>query len=125
MLNLFPIQFLALFAFFILRIFVGIALIIIAKRIDAAYQNGDIRMSVFVRWFLKCVLLGAGALFIVGMLTQLAALIIVVVSVTMLMFPFAHLQTQLPDRLVWFLLLGASLTLFITGAGVLAIDLPI
>ena len=97
----------------------------IAKRIEKAYKQNDISMSIFFRWGSKLVLVGAGILFIIGMYTQLAALVTILVSVVMILFTFSNLRSQIPDRMVWFLLLGASLSLFITGAGVLAIDLPI
>lgn len=124
MLNLFPIQFLALFAYFILRICVGVFLILFAKKM----KKGILTQFPERTWranFHYGLYLSIGGLFIIGMLTQFAALFTMCVSAYMFFFSPKSLKDHLPDRHTWLLLFGANCSLFITGAGVLAVDLPI
>ncbi|MCA9363638.1 hypothetical protein KC727_00225 [Candidatus Kaiserbacteria bacterium] len=132
MLNLFPIQFLSLIAYAILRIIVGALLVRIGythivRRVDLLPLRGFSfgrysTMLVLLFGYLEVVI---GTLFVVGLYTQAAALAGIVLSLYMLIrytrFPSPHI----PDRTFYILLLAASLSLFITGAGIFAFDLPI
>lgn len=130
MLNLFPIQFLAMLAYAVLRIFVGMTLIHLG--LSHAKHRATLRDA-----FATLPLGGAGAvmlpiaetiiglMFFFGFLTQLAALVGIALSLKFLIL-YRHLAHPLiPSRSFYFLLLGASLSLLVTGAGAFAIDLPI
>ena len=66
-----------------------------------------------------------GTLFILGLCTQIAALIVILMSFKMLFLRKYFPHDALPSRLTYLLLLGISCCLFITGAGAFAFDLPI
>ncbi len=131
MLNLVPIQFLALFAYFILRLTVGLVFFSLARahwrhRTELATDlnrpfipgTGAITLLVFVEILI-------GTLFIIGLFTQLAAVLALITALKFIIFRsyFSHHSFPTPQTL--FLLIGITITLFITGAGVLAFDLPI
>lgn len=132
MLNPFPIQWLVMLAYFILRLFVVVSLYIIAKHKIVHYRE----LVTSTHWpllpqhalpiqLLIITELGVAFFLLIGMGTQYAALVLIALSVKMLLWHKRFEQTLIPPRLVYFLLLGCGLCLFITGAGVLAIDLPI
>lgn len=66
-----------------------------------------------------------GTLFVLGLYTQIAALITILMSIKMIVLRNRFNHPALPSRLIYFLFLGIGCSLFITGAGVLAFDLPI
>lgn len=132
MLNPFPIQFLALFAYFLLRLFVGSVLIYLA--LSHHKHREELKDILTFSWFsygrfvTTSVIVGEfiiGSLLIAGAYTQYAALAVMALCFKMIIMRnwFAH--SSFPSRLFYFLLLGTSLSLFITGAGALAFDLPI
>lgn len=130
LLNPFPIQFLALFAYLILRLFVGGLLIWFGHKHFSA--RSELKGALRVRWWpfsgtTVLVLVGSelilGAMFVLGAYTQVAALLTIGLCLKMLFFRFRH--PAIPPRSFYVLLLAAALSLFITGAGALAIDLPI
>lgn len=132
MLNIFPIQFLAPLAYFLLRVCVGFIMIRLGIRharnhTDIA-QNFSFPFFPFPRFSIICmsiVELCMGTLFILGLYTQIAALITVLLSFKIIMFSRYFTHPLIPSRMFYTLLFFASLSLFITGAGVFAFDLPI
>ena len=122
MLNPFPIQFLALFAYFILRVFVAIVLLHIARTQYTNYRPAPIPNKI------KTVLAGEvllSGLFIIGVHTQYASLLLAVLSIYALHDTTSHKFLLHIPTTTALLLLAISLSLFITGAGVFAVDLPI
>lgn len=132
MLNPFPIQFLALFGYFIIRVVTGFCFVYLAKK------HWRVRHELYdvlkLPWFpfgkLTAVLfivfeLLIGLMFILGWYTQIAALLTLTMSLKMLVLRNRFVTPHLPDRLTYFLIFGISCLLFITGAGIFAFDLPI
>ncbi len=132
MLNLFPIQFLALFAYFILRIITGLVFLNLGlkhykKREELSsvlilpiFPFGKISVIILITFELII-----GTLLILGLFTQIAAILIILTSVKMLFLRHRFTHDSLPSKLTYFLLLGIGISLLITGAGVFAFDLPI
>jgi uncharacterized membrane protein YphA (DoxX/SURF4 family) len=132
MLNPFPIQFLALFAYFLLRVFLGSILIYLGL-LHYKHRN-ELKHILKLSWFpygtLVAFVFPAGELFIgslivLGAYTQYAALAAALMSIKMLVIRNCFNHSSLPSKLFYFLFLGVSISLFITGAGALAFDLPI
>lgn len=132
MLNPFPIQFLALFAYFLLRLCVGSVLIYLGLK-HFSYRE-ELRHVLTLSWFpfgrftaytFACAEILIGAFLIAGAYTQYAVLLLMLMSTKMLVMRSWFDHHSIPSKLFYFLLFGASLSLFITGAGVLAFDLPI
>ena len=131
MLSIFPIHFLSLFAYFILRVCIGFVLLYLGIR-HFQYRNelkNILKLSwfpygMFSTWILILGEIAFAGFIIVGAYTQLAALLVAFMCIKMLIMRnwFAH--HSIPSKLFYFLLLGASLSLTITGAGVFAFDLP-
>jgi uncharacterized membrane protein YphA (DoxX/SURF4 family) len=127
MLNLIPIQFLALFAYFILRVIVGLIVYTLGTKLlrRSLTMRTDIsHRPIWIR-VLAFVLVTAGILCILGLFTQIAAAVIVIVGITQCLSPTHSLFQIVPHRIFWILLSGTGVSLFITGAGQFAIDLPI
>jgi len=132
MLNPFPIQWLALLAYFILRLFVAVVLYVIVRQKIIHFQAlvTSTRLPIFpnhplpIKLLILTELAIAVALF-VGAGTQYAALALIALSLKMLIWHNRFAHPVIPSRLVYFLLLGCALSLFITGAGTPASDLPI
>ncbi len=133
MLSVFPIMFLSLLAHAILRVFVGGILLYLGYRhlrkhravLGAHFRTHWPHIglpSVILLGTAECVL---GFMFIAGFLTQIAAIGGMILSLQALMFRRSLIIPALPDAYFWILLLAASTSLLITGAGALAIDLPI
>jgi uncharacterized membrane protein YphA (DoxX/SURF4 family) len=131
-LNPFPIQFLALFAYLIVRVCVGCVLLYLARKhwsnrheLQSVFSETKLRLlqvPVILLIALETVL---GILFIIGAYTQYAALGLLALSLCICLF-YKHLRHDtIPPRVFYCLLIGISLSLFITGAGALAVDLPI
>lgn len=132
MLNPIPIQFLALFAYFILRVFVGAILFYLG--ITHIRYFSELKHTLRLSWWsfgtlstigLILTELALGLLITAGAYTQYATLILAALSIKMLIVRNWIAHHSIPPKIFWFLLLGASLTLFITGAGVPAVDLPL
>ena len=124
MLNPFPIQFLALLAYFILRVFVGSLLLFHANKLivttfKSALPNKKLLCSLGLFEF--CIAVAV----ILGYYTQYAMIGLFFFSFYILLFLPTRYRTYFPDKSYWTLMIGISLTLFITGAGVFAFDLPI
>lgn len=132
MLNPFPIQFLSLFAYFILRFFVGTILIYLGFK---HYRNRDTLKETLIlswckhgasaTWFLILGEIIIGSLLVLGAYVQYAALALIVMCIEMLIIRNWFSHPNIPPKIFYLLLLACSLSLFITGAGVLAFDLPI
>lgn len=132
MLNPFPIQWLALFAYAILRWAIGFILIYLGfKHWRVRHELKDI---LTLSWWpfgkISAILLAIGEImlglmFVAGAFTQIAALLLMGMCLEMLLWRKHWQHDSLPPKIFYVLLLAASLSLFITGAGALAIDLPI
>ena len=126
-------MFLSLFAHLLLRLFLAGTFAHLAWRHlgpDRKALAGAIRLplpimpSITAVWLLGLSELAIAALLTVGAYTQLAAFVAAALALKMLVFRRNFAHTSVPQPLFWVLVLGASLSLFITGAGVLAADLP-
>lgn len=125
MLNPFPIQFLALLAYLLLRIFVGIFLAVLASR-QIAHTPTTLTPQKRHLWYLLAAIeLILATLFVLGAYTQYAALALLALVLGMLRVQSkTDTSLHLPNSTA-FLLIGITLSLFITGAGAFAVDLPI
>lgn len=132
MLNIFPIQFLSLFAYFILRLFIGGILMYLGIK-HFAYRK-ELQHILRLSWFpygtFVALVFPIGEIIIASMIlfgayTQIAVLAIMAMSIKMIIMRnwFAH--HSIPSKLFYVLLLGGAISLFITGAGVFAFDLPL
>jgi hypothetical protein len=116
MLNLFPIQFLAPLTYFLLRITLGFLCIRIGFMMMRA-ENASKK-----RRFLGTLFTGAGSLLFLGLYTQGAALLTLLLSgVGVFRSGTVHELTR--TSLV--LMCVIAVTLFVTGSGPFAFDLPI
>ena len=130
MLNPFPIQFLSMLAYTILRVCVGAILIHLGikhnvRRHDIKHSLPLPNFSVFVALTLSLVELVTGVMLIAGYYTQYAALAVMGMSAVILLFYRQFASPLIPNKTFYLLLFGAALSLFITGAGAFAFDLPI
>ncbi len=134
--NPFPTMFLALIAHAVLRVIFGLILMsfgyrhLFAERptLTQAIAACVPRLSGVAKWFaikLAIAELLLGAMFVFGFYTQIAALATIVYAIKMLFFR-KHLNPPLMPTPAFFLLaIGVCLSLFITGAGVFALDIPL
>jgi uncharacterized membrane protein YphA (DoxX/SURF4 family) len=132
MLNPFPVQFLSLFAYLILRVFVGGILFFLGfshirakETLAHAFPVRCFPSWDFSVWFFAFFEIVSGLMFIAGLYTQIAAIIGMVIALLVLLFYRPAGDTTFPGRIFYLLLFAASLSLFITGAGAFAFDLPI
>lgn len=114
MLSLFPLHFLSLLAYFLLRIVVGIIALFMGSALLA--RSGTHNKV------LGSLLTLAGTQFVLGFYTQVASLILAT-----LMFLGGVKPSLFPGKPRSFFLLmwAVAVSLFITGAGAFAFDLPI
>jgi len=132
MLNFFPIQFLAPVAYALLRICIGIVFLYLARthirhrdEFKNIYTLPRLPYGTFFTWYVAIVEIVVGTLFIAGLFTQIAALISALYAIKSLILYHRFSHPLLPTRLSLTLILMVSLSLFITGAGIFAFDLPI
>ena len=132
MLNPFPIQFLALLAHLLLRVITGVVLLVLGYRHfkHRATLQTVLTLPLFpfgkiTTLFFIMTELVVGILFILGHSTQIAALVLMAMSVKMLFWRKRFAHSTIPGRLFYLLFLGIACSLFITGAGALAFDLPL
>ena len=132
MLNPFPIQWMALIAYALLRLFVGGILLFLGFK-HLKYRN-ELRHTLTLAWWpfgrLSTALLtlseiGIGLFIILGAYTQYAVLLLMLICIEFIILRPYIAHHSIPTRLFYCLLLGVCLTLFITGAGVVAFDLPL
>lgn len=132
MLNFFPTQFLALFAYTILRVAVGVVLVYLGlshakHRAELAprFSFSLFPYGTFFAWYLAAVEIVVGTLFVLGLFTQVAAILSALLALKFIVMHTKFSGTYVPGKLFYTLLLAASLSLFITGAGFFAFDVPI
>ena len=132
MLNPFPIQFLSLLAYLILRVIAGLVLVFLSYRhFRVRKELAQILTLPFFPFggvattFLILTELIVGVLFVLGMQTQIAALVLIAMSFKMIILRSKFNHESMPSRLMYLLFLAIGCSLFITGAGVFAFDLPI
>lgn len=132
MLNLFPTMWLSLLAYSILRIVLGSMFLYICRRHLTQFasiaknlrlpviHNGKITLGAII-----LVELVAGILLIIGLLTQLAAILAISLCIKTLFWYKRFPAGSVPERMTYILLFTMSVSLLITGAGFFAFDLPI
>lgn len=136
MVNLFPILFLALLGHTILRVFLGLSLVYLGvthfRKQKEPLVNALIlgfpflgRAARYVAFKYALVEVVIGLMFVVGILTQAAAIAGMILSLKMLVFRKKFTYPLVPQPLFWMMVFGASSSLLITGAGALAFDFPI
>ena len=133
MLNIFPTMFLSLFANALLRLVLGGIFIYLGYRhlirdhaaLQSVVRRYWPRVAPFAVRYLGLVEMALGGMFFVGAYTQVAAIAAIVLSVKMLILKKHFAHPSIPQPLFYVLVLGVSLSLFITGAGVFAFDLPL
>lgn len=119
MLNPFPIQFLAPLAYFLLRVVLGFLIIRLGNRL---LRRTPRTATPSVIAGIEIVI---GSMFILGVYTQIAALITVLLTIPALVWPHSPLPAFQTNRSTTLLMCVIALSLFITGAGAFALDLPI
>lgn len=132
MLNLFPIQFLAPIAYLLLRVCVGIVLLRLGVHhiqnrhsLKETFSFSIFPYGLFMVWYVGIIEVALGILFLCGFVTQLAALLTILFSLKFIIMHSRFTHPLIPPRLVYVLIGVISFSLFITGAGIFAIDLPI
>jgi len=132
MLNPFPIQWLSFFAYALLRWVVGSVLLYLG--ISHIRHRHDLKHTFTLRlfpyglfsvWYFGLIEIAVGVMYILGFYTQYAALVVIIMSIKLLIFKRLLASEYMPGAYFYILLFGASLSLFITGAGPFAFDLPI
>ncbi len=134
--NLFPTMFLALIAHAVLRVMFGLAFFVLGYRhltrdrqaLSNAIAQCIPGIASAAPWFaiyVGMVELILASMFIFGAYTQVAALVAMAFSLKMLAFGRRFAPPLMPSRTFCFLALGVSLSLFITGAGAFALDIPL
>lgn len=133
MLSVFPILFLSLLAHTILRLFVGGTLFYLGIRhlgtervgLTLTLREHWPKLAGFTVWYLGLLELVLGALIFIGAWTQPAALLAAILALKMIVFGKRFGHPSIPQKMTWVLLLGACLSLTITGAGAFGFDLPL
>lgn len=129
MLNPIPIQFLALLAYFILRFGIGIILLHIA--IKVWQSRGQFSVVIdgmpkqYIVWPLIIGKVVIALMLLVGFYTQYAAAALMLMCLDLMITRRWVAHPALPPRVFYLLLFFAACSLFITGAGAFAVDLPI
>ena len=116
-----------MFGYFILRIVLGWLLFWQGYNLiyQARYNTEIPTPPKWMFWSVGIFEIIIGIQFLLGFLTQAAALATIVFAIVLLIVPQAKIRQHLPDTSFWLLVIGVCLCLFITGAGVFAYDLPI
>lgn len=137
MINPFPTVFLALIAYAVLRVAVGFMLVYLGyqhsiprkvalrKALSACAPHF---LSRYTGFFVVCFGVAEiilGLMFVAGFFTQIAAIATVLFALKMLYFRKHLTYPLVPTPMFFLLLIGVSISLFITGAGVFAFDIPI
>lgn len=132
MLNPFPIQFLSMIAYALLRVCVGFVFLALGVRhfkqrssLAEAFTGRYFPFGTLPAYILILSELIIGTMYVLGFYTQYAALAGLVLSFFMILFRTRLLHYSIPGRLFYLLVFGISASLFITGAGIFAFDLPI
>lgn len=132
MLNLFPIQFLSLAAYALLRVVIGVVYLVLARKHLRDFTSiaphifwPGIQNGRFVLGLIIISEVVMSVLFILGLYTQIAAILSIGLCLKLLIWHKRFPVGSLPTPLSLALLLAISVSLFITGAGIFAFDLPI
>ena len=133
MLNIFPTMFLSLFANALLRLILGGIFIHLGYRhpfrdraaLQAVVRTHWPRIAPYIVRYLGLIEIAIGGMFFVGAWTQVAAVAAIVLSVKMLVLKKHFAHPSIPRPIFYVLVLGVCASLFITGAGVFAFDLPL
>ncbi len=132
MLNPFPIQFLSMLAYLILRVTIASILVYLGllhykhrHELKDVFTLSWFPYGTFITWALALLEILTGIFIFVGAHTQYAVLLVFIMSAKMVFMRHWFDHPSIPPKIFYVLLVGASLTLFITGAGALAFDLPI
>ena len=132
MLNPFPVQFLSVLAYFLLRVMVGALLIRLGaahvehrRELVAPLTFSFFPFGRFAAGMLIFFEMIAGTLFVLGFATQIIALLTLVYTLKMLILHRRFPAGLLPGTSFYLLLFATSASLFITGAGAFGFDLPI
>jgi uncharacterized membrane protein YphA (DoxX/SURF4 family) len=132
MLNPFPLQFLALLAYFVLRVAAGFILLWLGVRHYRHRQElaAAIQPPLWPRPKTAVIILAAseflaGMLLLLGLYTQIGAIIAFAISVKLIVWHRRFAHPLIPERPFFFLLAAVALSLFVTGGGAFAFDLPI
>ena len=102
MLNPFPLQFLSLFAYFILRTIIGFVFLILSyrhfKQRKSLYTTLAVRLFPFGKVTTILLILTEliiGGLFVLGLYTQIAALLTIIMSAKMLFFRIIYTNKKI------------------------------
>jgi uncharacterized membrane protein YphA (DoxX/SURF4 family) len=129
LLNPLPIQWLALLAYFILRFGVGILLFHIALKVWQRRREFVTTITnVPIHYRIAPLVIGKlliASMLLLGFYTQYAALALMFMCVDLLLTRHWLAHPALPPRIFYALLFFAACSLFITGGGAFAVDLPI
>lgn len=132
MLNPFPIQFLALVAYTLVRVFLGLVLLNLGithvrkrKEVSKSFRLPLFPESPFVVTLFGLAEILLGTLFMLGFSTQYAALGTIFMSIFVLFVYRRIASPHIPQKLSWGFILITACSLFITGAGIFAYDLPL
>ena len=133
MLNPFPVMYLSLLAHAFLRIVLGSVLLYLGARhlfryrpeLRALIGKRLPRLAPIAAWSLGISEIVIGSLFFLGLYTQIAAIASVILSIKLLFFRGLVEHHSIPPPLFYILVFAISISLFITGAGLPAFDLPL
>lgn len=132
MLSIFPIHFLSPLAFTFLRVVLGLTLVYLGwqhrRYCHKITTTLPICRHLPKSWFGTSLFLFewiTAAFIITGTYTQIATLAVAIMGFVFFTWPHHIKHKSIPSRLFYLLLFAAALTLTITGAGALAVDLPI
>ena len=134
MLNPFPIQYLSMVAYALLRLCVGVLFMrmgyqhLAARKTIPDLIKNSFPFFPFGRTALFMIVateLITGALFTLGFYTQIAAILSMAFCIKLLVWNKRLPANYFQNRTFYVLLFFASASLFITGAGFIAFDLPI
>jgi uncharacterized membrane protein YphA (DoxX/SURF4 family) len=114
-------MFLSLLAHAVLRVIAGGTLIYMSgDHLRKLRTPGASKITLVALGLLELML---GGMMVIGLLTQIAALGALGLSIAVLPLSRKY-ASYFPSPMYFVLLIGVSLSLFITGAGALAIDMP-
>lgn len=131
MMNVFPVMYLAMLAYAVLRIALGGLFVYLGLQhaLTASRQSfqesfesstiGLLNLGVFIT-----VEVVAGGMLVAGFLTQIAAIALLAISCYAFVMN-KKLKEVIPDRFFYLLAIAAFICLFITGAGAFAFDIPL
>jgi uncharacterized membrane protein YphA (DoxX/SURF4 family) len=117
----------------LLRITLGIFIIMLGKSklrkpnkgIAGFFESLGFRPTAYYIKVLAIVEIVMGVALFVGFLTQIAALVVAVITFVSLLITIRHPETELEKASLYTLFFMISISLVFTGAGLLAIDLPL